>query len=381
MIYLDNAATTYPKPQQVAVSVNNAVRIYGGNPGRSGHALSLKTSQKIFEVRQKLADFFGAEMENVIFTSNCTHALNMAIKGVLSGGGHAIISQLEHNSVIRPVHALSLTGKVEYDVARVYEGDEEQTLHSFKGLICSSTKVIVCTHASNVTGMVMPIQKLGKLCREKGILLIVDAAQTAGVLPINMKEMNIDILCTAGHKGLFGTTGTGLMILNTATRLDTLMEGGTGSVSAQLEQPEFMPDRFESGTINTVGILSMGAGLSHIQSVGIDRIYQHEFFLCNLLYSQLKTIKHIKIYCKSYEKYRYAPIVLFNFEGINSLEVVEKLSKKGFAVRGGLHCAPMAHTMLGTEETGAVRVSPQYYNTRRDIMMLAAELKQIANNL
>lgn len=377
MIYLDNAATTFPKPQSVLKSAVDGVRIYGGNPGRSGHKISMRTSQKIFSVREQFAGFFHVSVEQIVFTSNCTHALNLAIKGVMQSGGHIILSNLEHNSVIRPIHALHKKGNVEYDIASVCEGDPEQTLKNFAKLLKPNTKAIVCTHASNVTGMIMPIRELGQLCRQRGLFFIVDAAQTAGVLPIDMKAMNIDILCTAGHKGLYGTTGTGLMVLNTDKLIDTLLEGGTGSVSIDLNQPEFLPDRYESGTINTVGICSMGAGLNFIRHRGLDRIYRHEFQLCSRLYNELSRNPNIKTYIKDFRPGEFVPIVLFNINGKTSTEAVEQLSRKGICLRGGLHCAPLIHRTLGTEDIGAIRVSPSIFNTQNDISLFLKELKQI----
>ncbi|WP_195543364.1 aminotransferase class V-fold PLP-dependent enzyme [Massiliimalia timonensis] len=378
MIYLDNAATTFPKPQNVARSVIEAVKTYGGNPGRSGHSISMRTSGKIYQVRELVGDFFGVSAEQVVFASNCSHALNMAIKGVMSSGGHVITSTLEHNSVMRPLYALKKKGIIDYDCAPVYEGDVEKTLRSFAALIRPNTKAIVCTHASNVTGLILPIKELGDLCHQAGIKLIVDGAQSAGVLPVNLPRMNIDIFCTAGHKGLYGTTGTGLMLLNGDFAMDTIMEGGTGSASAQLEQPDFLPDRFESGTINTVGILSVGAGLSHIKQIGLEKVYEHEFELCRFCYEQLASIRVVKTYHYYYEKGRYAPIVLFNVGELPSVDVVARLSARGICVRGGLHCAPTTHRVLHTEESGAVRVSPSIFNTKRDMMNLIRELKQIA---
>ncbi len=378
MIYFDNAATTFPKPQTVLKSVINGIRIYGGNAGRSGHQLSLRTSQKIYEVRSKLGDFFHVSPEQVIFTSNCTQALNMAIKGVMLDGGHIILSNLEHNSVIRPIHTLAEKRLIEYDVATVYEGDTERTLRSFASYLRRDTRAIVCTHASNVTGTILPIAELGQLCRQQGILLIVDAAQTAGVLPLDLPKMNIDILCTAGHKGLYGITGTGLMVLNTDCRLSTLMEGGTGSLSNELSQPDFLPDRYESGTINTVGILSLEGGLAHINRLGLPRIYQYEWELCRTLYQGVQEYDRVKI-CTPFETLGdRAPIFLFNIKGLSSTEVVEQLSRRGFCLRGGLQCSPLAHDSLGTNPDGAVRFSPSVFNRKQEVFALIREIRQMS---
>lgn len=378
MIYLDNAATTYPKPLSVQKRVNEAVRIYGGNPGRGGHQMSLAVSKQVFAVRERAARFFHAPVENVVFTSNCTHSLNTAIQGIMSGGGHVIISCMEHNSVYRPVYAMAKVGRITYDVAKVYEGDPQRTVQSFEHLIRRDTKAIVCTHASNVTGMVMPIRELGELCRKKGIYLIVDAAQTAGVLPIDMEAMGIHILCTAGHKGLYGTTGTGLLIFAPGVEMKPLLYGGTGSASSDPEQPVFLPDRFESGTVNSVGILSVGAGIQQIERMGLKRIYDHESAICSRIYRGLGSIKDAVTYIQKYEPGQFAPIVLFNLKGKTSTQVVTLLDQHGICVRGGLHCAPLAHEALGTLSSGAVRVSPSIFTTPSQAEQFLRVLKQIS---
>ena len=380
MVYFDNAATTYPKPQSIQFAVSDAVKSYGGNPGRSGHRVSMKVSEKVFEVRQKAAAFFDAEPENVIFTMNCTHALNMAIKGVMEDGGHIITSCLEHNSVLRPIYAMTQTGKVTYSVADVYENDDDRTLRSFANLIRPDTKAIACTYASNVSGTVLPIRKLSALCKQYGLVFIVDAAQAAGMLPISVKEMGIDILCTAGHKGLYGATGTGLMILNEGAKLGTIMEGGTGSNSLELEQPDFMPDRFESGTLNTVGILSLGAGLDFVSHRGIDEIYRYEMALCARVYNEMKQMPNVDLIAESFRLGRKAPIVSFNIKGVDSTAVTEYLSEKGYMLRGGFHCAALAHRYFGTAEQGAVRFSPGHFNKPQQINAFLNEITKIKKN-
>ncbi|MDF2567723.1 MAG: cysteine desulfurase family protein [Oscillospiraceae bacterium] len=380
VIYFDNAATTFPKPQNVVHAVQEAVIIYGGNPGRSGHSLSMKTAKAIFDTRQKIADFFGCEVENAVFTFNCTHSLNMAIKGILSDGNHVITSSLEHNSVMRPIHELSRRCGVTYDLANVFEEDEDRTVLDFERLINPKTKAIVCTYASNVTGTVLPIKKLGKLCRAYKIKFIVDAAQAAGVLDINVVSDHIDILCCAGHKGLMGVTGTGVMILNNIDGLHTIIEGGTGSLSVNREQPDFYPDRFESGTVNTVGILSLYAGLEFINSRGMDNIYAHELGLCQLLYEELLTIPEVKFYIHNLKKGHKVPVLSFNVDGYNSTEVATYLSDSGFALRAGLHCAPTAHEYLGTKDIGCVRFSPSDFNEAFEVEALVEHIKKIVKS-
>lgn len=375
MVYFDNAATSYPKPQSVLFAVNDAVKIYGGNPGRSGHKVSMRVSEKIFEVRKKLSDFFNTSPERVIFTLNCTHALNMAIKGVMAKGGHIVTSSLEHNSVLRPIYKMALDGKITYSVAKVSE-DKEKTLKAFKNMVTPDTKAIVCTFASNVSGTLLPIKELSVFCRERGIIFIVDAAQGAGMFKIDMKD--IDILCTAGHKGLYGTTGTGLLICGGDFDIDTIIEGGTGSNSLELIHPDFLPDRFESGTLNTVGILSLGAGLDVITKKGVENIYLYEMALCMRVYNELKRMKNISLVAESFKLYEKAPIVSFNIKDIDSSRVSGLLSERGYMLRGGFHCAPLAHKQFGTDDTGAVRFSPSHFNTTKQVNAFLYEVQKIA---
>ena len=377
MIYFDNAATSFPKPQNVQLAVADAVRVYGGNPGRSGHKISMRVSEKIFGVRQKAAGFFGAQPENVVFTLNCTMALNMAIKGIMGRSGHIITSSLEHNSVIRPIHALSRQSDVTYSVAAVAEEDPEQTVRNFRSLIRSDTKAIACTYASNVSGTVLPIRELGALCRAKGIFFIVDAAQAAGVFSINIRELGIHCLCMAGHKGLYGTTGTGLLILGEGVPIEPILEGGTGSNSLELEQPDFLPDRLESGTINTVGILALGAGFDFLTHHRPEVVYQYEMALCSRVYSEMKTMENVQLVANSFRLREKAPLVSFNIRGTGSAAVAEYLSGRGFALRGGLHCAGLAHQSFGTVEQGAVRFSPSSFNNTKQVGAFLEEVKKI----
>ena len=380
MVYFDNAATSYPKPAIVLQGVKDAVTLYGGNPGRSGHDISLHTAEKVFEAREKLADFFHAEVENVVFTLNCTHALNMAIKGALAKGGHVVTSCLEHNSVIRPLETMKRRQVITYSVAKVYEGAPEATIASFAERLRPDTRAIVCTHASNVTGTILPIKQLGQLCKKRGLLFIVDAAQSAGVLPIDMEECGINILCCAGHKSLLGTTGTGLMILRKAGRLRTIMEGGTGSVSNQLTQPDFTPDRYETGTINTVGALSLAAGMEFIALRGRETIYRHELALCRKAYEGLRMIKGVTLYTSAVEEGVHAPVLSFNVAGMTSMETVEQLNASGYALRGGLHCSPMAHKFLGTSEIGTARFAPGVFSSESEVDGFLFAVKKIVDS-
>lgn len=373
MIYFDNSATSFPKPEGVSRAMLSAVKEYGGNPGRSGHRLSLKTAEKIYGVRTLAADFFGSETENTVFTLNATHALNMAIKGIMHQGGHIIISSLEHNSVSRPVIALADRRVCDYSVARVFENDED-TLEEIKSLIRKDTKCICMTVASNVTGKILPYREIGAICREKGICFIGDAAQGAGVLPVSLDD-GFNFICTSGHKGLYGPTGTGLLISDGRYTLSTIIEGGTGATSAELVQTEFLPERLESGTINTCGIIGLGEGIRFINKTGRDRIFRHETMLCERLISRLRNTKGVIIYRGDGS---YAPIVSFNIGKLHSQEAAQKLSDMGFALRGGLQCAAIAHGRLGTTQRGVVRFSPSVFNSTKQVDLLCNAVKKLA---
>lgn len=376
MINFDNAATTFPKPFSVREAAQTAILKYGGNPGRSGHSLSLMTAQAVFRVRSEAAEFFRAKPENVIFTLNCTHALNFAIKGVMSNGGHIIISNLEHNSLSRPVHALFREKKATYSAAEVSARDAV-TVKNFEQLITPETKAIACTSASNVTGQILPLEQLAELCRKHGLCFIVDGAQGCGILPLTL-DSGINILCTAGHKGLYGTTGTGLLVTDGKFPLSPLIEGGTGSTSLELEQTDFLPDMLESGTVNTVGIIALGAGIRFVRKMGIEKIFRHENQLCQRFLSEISGINGITVYRNSL--CRYAPVVSFNMVGFTAAELASRLSEAGFALRGGIHCAALAHKALGTAPDGTVRFSPSVFNTPEQVRALTSALKKISQN-
>lgn len=378
MIYFDNAATTYPKPANVRAAVSEAILRCGGNPGRSGHAMSLAAADAVYRVREKAGDMFGAPPENVIFTSNCTHSLNMAIKGIaeqdLREGKpfHVIISDMEHNSAARPVHELVKRG-LTYSIAHVCD-DDYNTVENFRSLITPDTKAIVCTLGSNVTGKILPFREIGRLAAEHGLCFIGDGAQVCGAVRVSMSEDNINILCMPGHKGLYGISGTGLMITDGRFPIYHIMEGGTGSTSQELEQTPFLPEGLESGTVNTVGIVSVGAGIDFINNTGIDRIYSHENMLCERFIRGIENSDRVTVYRGSG---KYLPIVLFNVSGYNSEETAEFLSERGFALRGGLHCSGLAHEALGTLSTGGVRFAPSCLNTVQQTDALAAAVRQL----
>lgn len=379
MIYLDNAATSYPKPQRVINAVKNSFINYGANPGRSGHKLSVKTAVEVYETRELLSEFFdGYGGEFTSFTSNCTEALNIAIKGVLKEGDHVVISSFEHNSVVRPLHFLKEKGLISYSIFEVKDNKNE-TLESFKNTLKNNTKLAVVTAVSNVFGKILPLEELGKIAKNKGVLFFVDGAQGAGILPISMKKMGIDCLCVPGHKGLLGPMGTGA-ILHNGMDILPLIQGGTGSRSFDLLQPSEYPDRLESGTLNVPGICGLKEGIKFVKSMGVDRIFLEESLICNEIFNGLKAIKKVSLYEENRIKNDYAPVLSFNISGMHSERVSALLDKQGVAVRGGFHCSPLAHNFMGTKETGSVRISPSFRTDKKDINILLNLIRKIAIN-
>lgn len=377
MIYLDNGATTFPKPRNVINNVNKSL-LNGANPGRGGHRLAIKASETVYNSRKTLADFFNIKNpENVIFTLNCTEALNIVIKGLLKEGDHVIISSLEHNAVIRPLKKLEGRG-VSYSVAEVVEKDNEKTLNNFRNAINENTKLVVCTYASNVFGIKLPVERISALCHQYGILTCVDAAQAAGVVPIDLADSSIDYLCIAGHKSLYGPMGTGALIINCGTIPDSLIEGGTGSNSDNYNQPEILPDRFESGTQNLSGIAGFSAGVNFVKQKGILNIYKKEMDFIKKAYLELKRINNIKLYTEEPDINYYVPVLSFNVEGINCETVSEILSEKyNIATRSGLHCAPLAHKSYNTIDSGTVRIVPSVFNNENAIYSLVKAVNKI----
>ncbi len=375
MIYFDNAATSGVKPQGVIKAVENALKNYSANPGRSGHFTAQKTAEKVYETREKIADFFGGQAaDNVIFTMNCTHSINIVIKGILHRGDHIIISNMEHNAVLRPLKKWG----VSYDVVKVDFADDGKTAEEFKSKIKTNTKMVLCTAASNVFGKMLPLKEIGKICKNRGVLFAVDAAQGAGVMPINMKEMNIDFLCIAPHKGLYSPTGIGILITDKFIP-NTLIEGGTGTNSLELTQPMILPERLESGTLNIPGIFGISAGIDFVKKTGLEKIYNHEMMLIENLYKSLKNIDGITLYTPPPKGGEYAPVLSFNYGDLHSEKVGNILAEKGIAVRAGLHCAPLAHKAFGTQDRGAVRVSVSAFNTVQEIEQFQKVLKTIKN--
>lgn len=376
MIYLDNAATTFPKPQSVARAAADSIKTMA-NPGRSGHALSQNTAIAVYNTREKLAEMFGApSVENVVFTLNCTHAVNYVLKGLLNKGDRVVTSSFEHNAVMRPLEKLKKAG-VHYDIAEAYPDDREATIRSFARMINPNTRLVICTAASNVIGLKMPLEEIGMMCKQYGAIFVVDAAQMAGVCDINMQKMNIDYLCIATHKGLYAPMGTGVLIC-ADNGLDTIIEGGTGTASIMLDQPRELPEMLESGTINVPGIIGLRAGIDFVNSKGTAKIYSHEMELIRHLYKSLRTVPGVNLYTPMPDE-NYVPVLSFNITGMNSVEAANTLSRAGFATRAGLHCAPLAHKRIGTIESGTVRVCPSVFTSRQDIDRLIGTVKTISS--
>lgn len=377
MIYLDNAATTYPKPKSVYQNVMKAMTEYGANPGRGSHAMAIEGARVIYETRELMAQLFNLDDPmRVIFTFNATDGLNQAIKGVLNPGDHVVTTSMEHNSVLRPIKELEKYG-VENTIVQCAPNGS-LNVKDIESVLKSNTKMVVTTHVSNLTGTIMPVEKIGQMCMEKNILYLVDGSQSAGVLDIDMKKCNIDLLAVPGHKGLLGPQGTGALLINCDAEIKQLREGGTGSESSSMIQPNFYPDKLESGTHNLPGLAGLNAGLKYILNKGTKSIYSHEKNLLDIFINEMKKNVKIKIYGPEDINYRCG-VVPVNIEGIDSSEVAYRLDTEyGIAVRPGLHCAPLAHKTIGTEKVGAVRFGVGPFNKKTDILTAVKALNEIS---
>lgn len=368
MIYLDNAATSWPKPESVYQAVDAALRECGGNPGRGNHSRSLAAGGLIYETRMLCARLFhAARPECITFTSNTTEALNLALKGILKSGDHVITSRMEHNSVTRPLKKLEECGiaTTKVTASPVTGIDLDELESSFQ----ENTKLVVCSHISNVTGVINPLKDIGRLCRENGAIFLLDAAQSAGMQKIDVEENNIDLMAFPGHKGLLGPQGTGGLYIRDGLVLGTLKEGGTGSQSELYDQPESKPERYESGTLNLPGLAGLAAGIKYILNEGQAAIERKEAMLTEQLMHGLSRIEGVRLYGPEYGKPR-GSVVSMTFDTIQPEEAAIILdSEFNIAVRAGLHCARDAHETLGTINNGGVlRVSPGYFNTETEIM-------------
>jgi len=378
MIYLDNAATSFIKPDAVYEEMMKCMKEYGANPGRGGHSLSIKASMEVMKVREKIGALFNIDDPmRICFTKNATEALNIGISGFLKEGDHVITTSMEHNSVIRPLNTLKRDRKIEFTVVDCNEFGEID-IEDIKKAIKKNTKLIVSTLSSNVNGIIMPVKEMGKLAYEKGICFLLDASQGAGSINIDVKDMCIDMMAFPGHKGLLGPQGTGAIYIREGLKLSPIIFGGTGSHSEIIFQPEMLPDNMESGTLNTPGIIGLGAGIEYIQNVGIENIRLKKHELVKKLHEGIEENSNIEIYSKK-DIDSNSGIVALNFKDVDSTEVSYVLDKVyNIATRAGLHCSLLAHQTLGTVKSGIVRFSPGPFNTMDEIEQTLNALREIS---
>lgn len=371
--YFDNSATSSPKPEAVYDAVNHAIRELNGNPGRAGYRKSLEISREIFNVREIISEFFNVKNSlNIAFTANATESLNFAIKGSIAENSHIITTNFEHNSVLRPLFYLRDEKNVELTFVNKFEEMEKE--------IKENTKAIVVNHISNVNGTIQNIKEIGKLCKKYNLLFILDASQSAGYCKIDMEEDNIDILCLTGHKSLFGIQGVGAICIKDSVEIKPILEGGTGSFSKYERQPLEMPELLESGTLNTPGIISLGAGIEFINAQGIDKIKNHEDKIVEKFINEIEKLENIKIYKSITEN--QGPVVSINIKNIDSGDLASILDEEfGIMVRPGFHCAPKAHKAIGTYEEGTVRFSFGYFNKIEDVEYIVESLKKILSEI
>ena len=375
-IYLDNAATSHPKPEGVLRAVTQAMTAFNANPGRSGHAAALAAARRVLDTRQALADLIGAEdAMSVIHCFNCTDALNLAIKGLLRLGDHVIATALEHNSVLRPLCGLAARKRIELKLIEP-RPDGFIDPEDVEKAITGRTALIACTQASNVTGAIQPVAAIGQMARRCGVKYLIDGAQALGAMPVDVGALGCDLYAFPGHKSLLGPQGTGGLYIRPGVSLAPLREGGTGSASDSVLQPAEQPERYESGTVNLPGIAGLGEGVRYV-SARLSQIMMHERELTGALMEGLGTISGVAIYSPREEAAR-AGIVSFNVGDMTSEQVSDALSAQGFAVRGGLHCAPYAHRFLDTLERGAVRASVGHANTFEEIDAFVEAVKKMA---
>lgn len=377
MIYMDNAATTLHKPEAVKKAVIEALDTMG-NAGRGASAPALDASRIIYGTREKLARFFHAENANrVVFTANSTESLNMAVKGLISPGDHVITTVLEHNSVLRPLYECREKGAE----LTILGCDEKGNIlyEEMEAAVREDTKAIVCTHASNLTGNMIDLEKASAIAKEKGILFVVDASQTAGVYPIDVQELGIDVLCFTGHKSLLGPQGTGGMYVRTGVEIRPLLSGGSGVDTYNPRHPSVMPTALEAGTLNGHGIAGLGAAVSYLEEIGLDAVRQMELALMRRFYEGVSSIPGVKVY-GDFGTERRCPIVSLNIGDHDSSEVSDELNVSyGIVTRPGAHCAPLMHRALGTVEQGAVRFSFSHYNTEEEVDLAVKAIRELAD--
>ena len=376
-IYFDNAATSWPKPESVHAALNDYFGDAGGNPGRSGHRMSVAAARIIENAREALAELFHVnDSSRIVFTQNGTHALNLAFYGLVHPGDHVVTTSVEHNSVMRPLRYLETMGVELTVVACTPAGLLD--VNDIRRTLRRDTRLLVTTHASNVVGTLLPVGELAALAREHGIAYLVDASQTAGAIPIDVQEIGLDLLAFTGHKALLGPTGTGGLYIREGVSLTPLIRGGTGSESAKETQPEFLPDLHESGTLNVAGIAGLAAGVRFLSEIGIKAVQTHERELVARFVAGASEISEITLYGPR-DPARQCGVVSFNIAGAMPSEVGLILDQAfGVMARTGLHCAPAAHRTMGTFPTGTVRFSFGWFNTAAEVERVLKALREIA---
>ncbi|MFI3210862.1 MAG: aminotransferase class V-fold PLP-dependent enzyme [Peptostreptococcaceae bacterium] len=376
MIYLDNAATTLKKPDRVYDAVNDCLRNYCANPGRGSHKLAMKALGKIYETRENLSKLFNVDNPmSIVFTSNATEALNLSIKGFLKSGDHVITTSIEHNSVIRPIKNLEKFN-IENTIVKC-DKNGFLDVNDIEKAIKKNTKLIVTTHASNVCGSIIDIKSIGNISKKYGIKYLVDASQTAGVYDIDVLDMNIDMLAVTGHKNLFGIQGSGILYVNKNIELDELKQGGTGSSSLKLIQPNVYPDKYESGTPNTPAIVSLNEGVKFILETTTKKIREKEEELCEYMIGKLLLIDGVTVY-GSHDSKKRSSVISINIDNLDSGEISFILDNEfDILTRPGIHCSPLCHETIGTLKQGAVRFSIGYFNTKEEIDKTIEALKSI----
>ena len=378
MIYLDNAATSFPKPRRVWEEQELCMRTYCGNAGRGSHRLAMRAAEKIYECRELVSRLMGcSHPENVIFTMNATAAINTAVKGLLRRGDHVLISDLEHNAVWRPICKLAREGKITYGIFPSYalsaDRSSKRICQGIEEMIRPNTRMLICAQASNICSATMPVAEIGALCHRHGIMLVVDGAQSAGHQPVSMEDMGIDALCLPGHKGLMGVQGSGCLIFGEDVYAETLMEGGSGLNSLDEAMPEESPERYEAGTLPTPAIAGLCEGVRFVSEVGVETISLHESELGDRIKERLQSLNRVRLLAPMHS----GGIVLLYAEGIPSDVLGRELDKRGICVRTGFHCAALAHRTLETPSDGAVRVSAGYFNRTSDADALWKAMKEI----
>ncbi|MBU1149986.1 MAG: aminotransferase class V-fold PLP-dependent enzyme [Proteobacteria bacterium] len=382
MIYLDNAATSWPKPPEVLKAMTDVLERVGGNPGRSGHRLSIAAARVIYDTREEIARFFGiSDPLRVIFTGNATHAINLALRGILKPGDHVVTSSMEHNAVMRPLRRLEKLGIRLSIVPCASDGSIE--VRDLEKAMNSTTRLVVMTHASNVVGTLLPITEIASIAHQSGALLLVDAAQTAGAFPIDVRAVGINLLVFTGHKELQGPPGIGGLIIDDnvdISQIEPLICGGTGSRSDSEEQPDDLPDKFESGTANLAGIAGLGAGLKWITDKGVDEIRDHMKKLSQALIDGLSTLPKVRIY-GTLDPERSVAIISFTVAGKHVSDIGLRLDEEyGVLSRVGLHCAPAAHKTIGSFPEGTVRLAPGVFTTMSDIQEAIQAISKVVRS-